>query len=169
LPIEKIPPRDEGFSITREFYALEDKKNEDALTQAKVGDVLRGHIKIFVPKYRNFVSVEDFIPAGVELINFDLATADRSLIAEEEGNNRYYYDWRLRYENERKFNPDMKEYRNDRLFLFKENLPEGEYEFDYYVRVLVPGKFHHLPAVVSEMYFPENFARTSGRYFQVAQ
>jgi len=41
------------------------------------------------------------------------------------------------------------------------------YEFDYYVRALIRGKFTHLPAVVSEMYFPENFGRTNGGYFEI--
>ncbi len=163
LPIDKIPPRDEGFSITREFYSLEDKEGENPIAKASPGDVLRGHIEVLVPEGRNFVAVEDFIPAGVELINFNLATENKSLMAEEQND----YDWWRGYYDSRKLRPNMKELRDDRLFLFKERLPAGEYEYDYYVRVLIPGKFHHLPAIVSEMYFPENFARTSGRYFEV--
>jgi len=163
LPIDTIPPRDEGFSITREFYHLEDKEGENPVIEASPGDVLRGQIKIFVPEGRNFVAVEDFIPAGVELINLNLATENKSLLAEEQKDYKW---WRSYYDN-KKLRPDMKELRDDRLFLFKERLSAGEYEYDYFVRVLVPGKFHHLPAVVSEMYFPENFARTSGRYFEV--
>ena len=163
LPIDTIPPRDEGFSITREFYHLEDKKGENPVTQASPGDVLRGQIKVLVPEGRNFVAVEDFIPAGVELINFNLATEDKSLLVEDQND----YNWWSNYYNNKKLRPNMKELRDDRLFLFMENLPAGEYEYDYYIRVLIPGKFHHLPAIVSEMYFPENFARTSGRYFEV--
>ena len=163
LPINSIPPCDEGFTITREFYALEDKEGENPIAEAKPGDVLRGRIKIFVPARRNFVAVEDFIPAGVELINFNLATEDKSLLNEEQND----YDWARGYYDNKKLHPNMKELRDDRLFLFKENLPAGEYEYDYYVRVLIPGKFYHLPAVVSEMYFPENFGRTSGGYFEV--
>lgn len=166
LPINQIPPRDEGFTIERDFYAIDDKKNENPIKEAKVGDVLRGHIKLLVPAQRNFVSVEDFIPAGTELVNFNLATEDQSLIAEDGNNNTEDYYW-WDYYNDGKLHPDMVEYRNDRLFLFKEGLEEGEYEYDYYVRVLVPGKFHHLPAVASEMYFPENFGRTRGDYFTV--
>jgi len=165
LPINQIPPRDEGFTIERDFFAIDDKKNENPIKEAKVGDVLRGHIKLLVPAQRNFVSVEDFIPAGTELVNFNLATEDQSLIAEDGNNNRDNYWWD--YYNDGKLHPDMVEYRNDRLFLFTEGLSEGEYEYDYYVRVLVPGKFHHLPAVASEMYFPENFGRTRGDYFEI--
>ena len=63
--------------------------------------------------------------------------------------------------------PDAEESHDDRLFLFRERLQPGVYEFEYYVRALIPGTYHHLPAVVSEMYFPENFGRTDGRYFTI--
>ncbi|MFZ2969772.1 MAG: alpha-2-macroglobulin family protein [Minisyncoccia bacterium] len=167
LPIDQIPPRDEGFTITREFYRLNDKENKDPLSEASVGEVLRGQIKVLVPAQRNFVSVEDFIPAGAELVNFNLATEDQSLIAENKDYDESSYYWWNYYYDDNKLRPDMTEYRDDRLFLFKESLAQGEYEYDYYIRVLIPGTFHHLPAVVSEMYFPENFGRTSGEYFKV--
>jgi len=51
--------------------------------------------------------------------------------------------------------------------LFKQRLEPGVYEYDYFVRALIPGSFHHLPAVVSEMYFPENFGRTRGESFSI--
>ncbi|MCK5472140.1 hypothetical protein KAI54_03055, partial [Candidatus Gracilibacteria bacterium] len=169
LPIDSIPPRDEGFTISRNFYYLDDEKFEKPIAQAKVGDVLRGHMEIIVPEQRNFVAIEDFIPAGVELINFNLATEDRGLIeasrntdgSENQASSRQSYDRTLR--------PRRQEMRDDRLFLFDESLRPGTYVFDYFVRVLVPGKFHHLPAVISEMYFPENFARTRGSYFEVVE
>jgi len=167
LPINEIPPRDEGFTIIREFYKLDDKENKNPVSEANVGEVLRGHIKVLAPAQRNFVSVEDFIPAGAELVKFNLATEDKSLIAENKDYDENNYYWWNYYYDDNKLRPDMTEYRNDRLFLFKERLPEGEYEYDYYIRVLIPGTFHHLPAVVSEMYFPENFGRTNGEYFKV--
>lgn len=174
LPIDQIPPRDEGFTVTREFYNVDDKENKNPITEAKIGDVLRGHIKVFAPEPRNFVAIEDFIPAGTELVNFDLDTSDKSLLEKNESDSGYYgldyggyYDWRGEYYHNKQIWPDVKEVRDDRLFIFKERFPQGEFEYDYYVRVLIPGKFHHLPAVVSEMYFPENFGRTRGSYFKV--
>lgn len=153
LPMNSIPPRDEGFSITREWYKVDDTKLSTPVTQAQVGDVLRGKITIIVPEERNFVAIEDFIPAGTELVNFRLETSDRSLLDQEQEIMS------------RKLYVDREEVRNDRLFLFKEWLSPGTYEYDYFVRVLTPGKFHHLPAIISEMYFPENFARTRGDFF----
>ncbi len=164
LPANRIPPRDEGFSITREFYSLEDKKNENPLTKAKVGDVLRVRLQITVPKSRNFVMVEDFIPAGMEIVNLDLATEQKSLLLEDEYKRNENY-WRRYFD--RSLYPQYKAMHDDRAFLYVEHLSPGVYEFEYFVRALIKGKFTHLPAMVSEMYFPENFGRTSGRFFEI--
>jgi len=155
LPANQIPPRDEGFSIIRGFYSLEDKKNQNPLKKGKVGKVLRAHLQITVPKSRNFVIVEDFIPAGMEIVNLDLSTEQKSLRLQEKELKG------------RELIPDFKEIHDDRVFLYVESLEPGVYEFDYFVRPLIKGKFIHLPAQVSEMYFPENFGRTSGDYFEI--
>ncbi len=168
LPVDKIGARDEGFTIERGFYKLDDTDNEKAIAEAKVGDVLRGHLKIVVPRSRNFVSIEDYIPAGVELINFNLATESQTAIendATKDNSDINNYDDDYNYWGI--LRPDITENRDDRLFLFSQSLSEGVYEYDYYVRVLIPGTFNHLPAVISEMYFPENFGRTKGEYFVV--
>ncbi|NIA18416.1 MAG: hypothetical protein GWO79_00885, partial [Actinobacteria bacterium] len=173
------PPRDEGFTISRNFYSIDDKDKENPIRTARVGDVLKGHIQIILPKARNFVAIEDYIPAGSELINFNLDTENISSIRSENSSNRKNsncyggyrgcYNWYDAWKKERKLNPEVEEMRNDRVFLFKERLQEGIYEYDYYIRLLVPGKFNHLPATVSEMYFPENFGRTSGGWFVVEE
>jgi len=155
LPADKIPPRDEGFSIQRTVHRLQDKENEEPVKEAKVGDVLRVHLQITVPKTRRFVLVEDFIPAGFEIVNLGLATEQKSLRLQEKEIKG------------REFIPDFKELRDDRAVLFKEYLTPGVYEFDYFVRALTKGKFTHLPARVSEMYSPENFGRTPGGYFEI--
>jgi uncharacterized protein YfaS (alpha-2-macroglobulin family) len=121
-------------------------------------------LEITVPKTRKFVMVEDFIPAGMEIVNLDLATEQKSLLAEEEYKKDRDY-WREHFD--RSLYPDFKEIHDDRVFLYLENLSPGVYEFDYYVRALIKGKFSHLPAQVSEMYFPENFGRTPGSYFEI--
>jgi len=155
LPAEKIPPRDEGFSISRAFYGLEDKENKKPLKEAVPGEVLRVHLEITVPKSRRFVIVEDYIPAGMEIVNLDLATEQKSLrLQEKELTGRELF---LQH----------KELYDDRAFLFTENIGPGVYEFDYFVRALTKGKFTHLPARVYEMYFPETFGRTNGGYFTI--
>lgn len=171
LPAASIAPRDEGFTVERNYYVLTDKDFKTPVKNAVVGDLLKGRINIKVPKDRRQIALEDFIPAGVELVNFNLATEnpaeaiDASVNVNE--NDRRPFDFRADWNKRRMLYPDKQEVRDDRLFVYKEYLSEGEYVFDYYVRVLVPGRFQWLPAQVSEMYFSENFGRTGGGWFVV--
>ncbi len=220
LPIDQIAPRDEGFNIERQLYKLDDKENKNPVTDAKVGDVLRGHLKITVSKQRNLVAVESFIPAGTELVNFNLATEDQTLTSQTTtpSPNPYVQGEVIVVENQKpvlvekpgfwkrvwlalvspfrgksktsvpnpegdlpdmlysqsarvpnSFYADATEYHDDRLMLFTQNLRPGVYEYDYFVRALIPGKFQYLPATAYELYTPENFGRTSGGYFEVKQ
>ncbi len=208
LPVKQIAPRDEGIAIERGFYKLTDKTNSNPLTHAKVGDVVRGVLTIISPKPRHLFAIEDYIPAGFELVDFSLATEDQALlegvgaqtttdkivsaplgkmaaddsffsvfagiarglfaasgwfggseVSEAEASVIVY----------QKFYPDFSELRDDRLFLFAQSLSPGTYSYEYYVRATTPGTFSHLPAVASEMYFPENFGRTAGSVFTVEQ
>lgn len=42
LPVESLPPRDEGITITRDIYALTDTKEEKPLRDARIGDIVKG-------------------------------------------------------------------------------------------------------------------------------
>lgn len=202
LPTENIPPRDEGIMISRNYYVLTDTQSTRPILEAKVGDVVRGEIRLITPKPRSLFAVEDFIPAGFELIDFNLSTEDQSVIDSQSGkpavgkNSGFYsvlssapfrnllgaigaaYDTSLpqiyeedlaKKEQIQTLVPDFKELHDDRLFLFNQNLPAGEYVYNYYARVTTAGTFRELPAVASELYFPEIFGRTEGNLFKVNQ
>lgn len=79
LPTASIVPRDEGFSVRRELYKLDDTTFAHPIHEAVQGEVLHGRVIISVPKTRSHVSIEDFIPAGVEIVNQRFATEDQSL------------------------------------------------------------------------------------------
>ncbi len=148
-------PRDEGFTITRQLYALDDKAGNTPLTKAKAGDLVREHLTIVVPVERRNVQIEDFIPAGLEIVDLSLATESKELRFNQiEIKAPEIY-------------PDFKEIRDDRAYIYTSRLSPGVYEFDYYLRALVPGSYSQLPAIVSEMYSPENFGRTGSASFQV--
>ena len=217
LPVDKVAPRDEGFTVRREFFKADDTDSKEPLSAANVGDVLKVHLTISTPKDRNFVAIEDFIPAGTEIVNTNLATEDQTkkdTTNDSEFYNGDYYDEGIGVSGSNgtalsfvlknhlftsvfralgflgfdilgrqdldddyyapktrhgRFSPSAEEAHDDRLFLFRERLPKGVYEFDYYVRALIPGTYHHLPAVASELYFPENFGRTGGEYFVITK
>jgi len=169
LPADTMGPRDEGFAISHGFYALSDTKGQTPINQAHVGDVLREHIEFTVPVTRNDVSIEDFIPAGMEIVDTSLATEDKTL--SNDVVRSAYEDQDISNSEQdvqdSTFWPDHQEWKDDRAFLYKESLSPGTYSFDYKVRALVPGKYLRLPSQISELYTPENFGRTGAGSFTI--
>jgi uncharacterized protein YfaS (alpha-2-macroglobulin family) len=155
LPSAELPPRDEGLTINRNLYALTDVSNATPLAGATVGDVVREHIEVTVPVTRRNVLIEDFIPAGTEIVDTSLSTEDKTLSSVEK-----------QVKNPRLW-PTHKELRDDRYVLVIDELPPGTYQYDYFLRALIPGTYTYLPAQASETYNPENFGRTATGLFTV--
>lgn len=188
LPAEKIQPRSEGFVIQRSYYRMDDEKMLNPVTDAKPGENLRAKLTVIVPEDRTAVAVEAPVPAGMEIVNFELATADKTLTYGYEKGQLVVPPCVPLYgsgvgagpcatvdsESDGYFtgfsgNWTHKEIRDDRLALFADRLPKGVYQYNYFVQVTTVGSFINPPAVVSEMYFPENFGRTEGGKFEVKE
>ncbi len=169
LPIAKIDAREEGISITREYYKSDDDKQEFPVSGGEIGEVLHGIITISVPDERHFVAVESPIPSGSELINLRLKTSDQTL---QNGPvavpYREYYEKQAYSAREQWgwYSPWVHtEMRDDKLLLFADRLSPGVYTADYFIRITHEGEFAHPPARAEEMYFPEVFGRTEGEVF----
>ena len=195
LPVGHVAPRDEGFTVTRAFYAFDDTKHMLPLTQVKVGDVVRARISVATPKERSQVGIEAVIPAGFELVNFRLSTEDQSLVdapsemnAEDEGpygrvwptallggigiiegniEDDYVDVERNQRAKQLELYPNFVEQKDDRLIAFVERLDPGVYVYEYYLRALTPGTFQYLPVTARELNFPEHFGRTQGEMVTV--
>lgn len=163
VPIEKAIKRDEGFSVTNGFYKLDDKECIGAVNSAVVGEVLKGRVEFVVPRDRYYISLLSYIPAGFEIINFNLSTENQNLYTDKNPYKEYVPS------SKQELYSDYQEVRDDRIYAFKEYLSAGVYTFDYYVRALIPGKYSLMPSYVSEKLTPENFGRTSGSQFVINQ
>ena len=80
LDRDSIPARSEGVDVTRNFYAFSDVRRENPVQEAELGDVLVGKVSFSFSKPLVLFAVEDIIPAGFELINFDYVTEDKTLL-----------------------------------------------------------------------------------------
>jgi len=188
LPIQSVAPRDEGITINRELTSL---KDNEVVNKVKVGEVVKGKLTLTIPEEYTNVSIEDMIPAGFEIVNFSLDTEDQSLkdeytstnIKKEQNNNNLfanalnaisgffansnseYYDGHT--EKISKIYPSHLESHDDRIFMYIDELSPGVYEYEYFLRALVPGDFQHLPARAEEIYFPEIFGTTYGEIITI--
>lgn len=160
LPLSEMKARNEGIEVLQEYYSTDDSKLEKPLTAAKVGQNLHGRMTVIVPEDRNYVMIEDFLPAGLEGIDFNLKTSQQNLDQSSEGcEYECYNGWYFNHN----------EVRDDRVMYFADYLPKGVYEIDYYVRATSTGKFADLPVVAQETYYPEVFGRSAGRTFTVTE
>jgi uncharacterized protein YfaS (alpha-2-macroglobulin family) len=181
LPTEQIQPRNEGILVTNSYYKLDDEKMEHPVNSAKVGETLKVKTTLVVPDQKYYVMLEDFLPAGLEGIDFSLETSKKNLKIKNsqsylnetkstEGLSDIFPEsetlyWRGSWATNWYFSHS--EIKDDRVMYFADNLPKGVYNIEYFVRASIKGTFHDLPALAQETYFPEVFGRSKGSIFTV--
>lgn len=139
---DPLPPREEGFTIFKELLPFD--KNTRSTT-FKRGDIVRVRLEFVLPAERRNVVINDGLPAGLEAVNFSLATAQRHLTVNENKNYRFNHV----------------EIYGDRVLIFADRLPAGAYKFEYIAKASTKGEFTVPVAQIEEMYNPEVFGRTS--------
>lgn len=182
LPPEKTPTREEGLIVSREYYSLDDVKEEEPLTEFKVGENYKGHIVLVVPQEMNFVLVQDLLPAGFEPIDMTLAITSRAAdlmasegVAQEGGyGGDYEEEWFPLYDDvitEQDYGTDYafqhQEIRDDAIVWSDEAIPPGVYHIRYPVRTTTSGTFLMPGAIAFEFYEPEIFGRSRTRVIEI--
>ena len=126
-----------GMQITRTLTA----QDGTPVTSLKAGERYRVNLTVTTPAPRWFVAVEDFVPAGFEIVNSSLATESHDTDDTPSAfGAREIYD--------------------GRIAAFADFLPAGTHTFTYTVSVLCAGTFNYPAAWASLMYEPEVFGRT---------
>ena len=157
---DQIEPADEGMGILRETEPVRVDQKE-----LKVGTTQKVTLTITVPETRHFVAVESMLPAGFEPIDLGFATSQQAEYGTDINNADSWDD----YWKSQVWRFSHIEFRDDRVFLFADELPAGVYKYEYLVRATVPGTFRERPAKVWEMYNPETFGQTNGGWLEVKE
>ena len=159
LPAAQIEAVDRGIIIERNYYDPEDRENP--VTEMTQGQTFLARLTVVVPNTLHYVLIEDFLPAGLEVV-------DTSLKTSEQIGAPSTYDW------DDYFNQgwgwwyfDHIELRDEMVVLSADYLPRGTYDYTYLVRASTPGEFGVIPPVAQEFYFPEVYGRGAGSMFIV--
>ncbi len=164
-PVEDIAPLDRGISVSRAYFPLgSDLKTATPVTSAKVGDSLTVRLTILLPTDIYHFVVEDYIPAGAEILNTNLKTSQLGPTGEPVP----LYDPRDPYSNGWGwwlFN--AAQIYDDHISWTASYLPAGTYELTYTLTILQPGEYNLLPARAWMFYFPEVQGNSAGGRLEI--
>jgi uncharacterized protein YfaS (alpha-2-macroglobulin family) len=123
------------------------------------GQLVLGEILVVTSSAREFVVIDDPLPAGLEAVDTSLLTSSLGERALDAGCLDCDDD------------PDSsrsgfvrRELRDDRALFFVDAMGPGVHRYRYLARATTLGRFVVPPLRVEEMYSPENFGR-SGAFF----
>lgn len=129
----------QGVALQRVYEDLGTGERKSTFRQ---GDLVRVRLKLQVTAEKNYLAIDDPIPAGCEIQDSALQTT-RQQDPQRRGGNSWYFNHVEAYD--------------DRLQVFADLLPAGSYEFTYTVRATAAGTFLAPGAKAEEMYNPEVF------------
>ena len=169
-----VTPEDGGIRVERWYERYE---GGSPITRVTEGELVRVRLRITVPTMRQFVVVDDALPAGLEAVDLSLRTA--SLIpgpgassATPEPADREQQEsgpqWGFGRWDSGWWSPfDYREIRDDRVVYSANVLWPGTYTATYVARATTPGTFVRPPAHAEEMYNPAVYGRSDGGVFVV--
>jgi uncharacterized protein YfaS (alpha-2-macroglobulin family) len=170
---------DQGFFVTKtlspirpeELATLSARPAERGVTKFRAGDLVVADLLVVTPSAREYVVVDDPLPAGFEAVDTGLSTTSSAF--SRAGNeasgcegdcggsgsratgNGYVAVW------------SRKELRDDRALYFVDHMPGGIYHFRYFARATTAGRFVVPPTKAEGMYEPETFGRTAAAIVEV--
>lgn len=154
-PQGETTAKEEGLSVMK--IIVDPQKPNTPLGTLTAGSVAKISLTIATTQDRNFVVVDDPIPAGFEIIDRSFETTASSILPSE-----------MKPEEQWRWNPfKHREFYDDRALFFADYLPAGIHTVSYLVRATRYGSFQ-LPSTRAEgMYEPEVFGQTSSKIFKV--
>jgi uncharacterized protein YfaS (alpha-2-macroglobulin family) len=170
-PVEDVEPVDAGMRIERVYLAGDCEKDCLSLSSVELGSdqLVTAQLTLVLPHDSYYVMVEDFIPAGTEILNRSLKTSQQALDApeidvevqpqyDEENPFAEGWGWWLFHE------PQI---RDDGILFSADYLPAGTYVLKYTLVPLQTGEYRALPAHAWESFFPEVQGTSAGAVFEI--
>jgi alpha-2-macroglobulin len=164
-----VRPVDRGIQVERWYERVDTKA---PVTRVAAGELVRVRLRITVPSDRQFVVLDDPLPAGLEAVDLSLRTVrppglglpeERDAFGGADSGGWYFGSWDSGVWSVF----DHKELRDDRVIYFATYLWAGTHTATYLARATTAGTFAMPPAHAEEMYNPAVNGRTGGGEFVV--
>jgi hypothetical protein len=170
-PVEEVAPLEKGVSVSRAYYPSTEAclrasaTEEDVCSRiqgARTGELVTVRLTLTVPETAYYLLVEDFIPAGTEILDTSLKTSQLGTVPEFDPRRPLDEGWGWWYFGE----PQVYD---DHIAWAADSLPPGTYELTYQLVVLQPGEYRVLPARAWQFYFPEVQGNSAGEIFEIRE
>ncbi len=157
LPVESIQPLDQGMSLSRQYFTLDDSKNP--ITDIQRGQLVRVRLTMVIPDALHYIVIDDPLPAGLEAIDASITTDTivPTKYTVQDYNERGWGWWFFTHT----------ELRDEKVVLSADYLPAGTYVYTYLARAGTAGTFKVIPPTATEFYFPDVGGRGAGSQFVV--
>jgi hypothetical protein len=148
--------KEEGIFVSKSIETLD---HVPLAQHFKAGTIAKVTLTIASNQDRNYVVVDDPLPAGFETVNLSFQTTAKNLNSsgEPQHEDRMQFDYSF----------DHTEMHDDRVLLFEDYLPAGVHTFSYLVRVTSFGEFQMPSTRAEAMYEPEVFGQTSSCHVRI--
>jgi alpha-2-macroglobulin len=166
-PVEDVRPLDSGMRIDRAYCKPDSAKGCTPVASAKLDtdQTLTAQLTLVLPKDSYYVMVEDYFPAGMEILDRSLKTSQQtgeSTDVEVQFDDRDPFaegwGWWLFHE------PQV---RDDSILFAADYLPAGTYVLTYTLIPLQAGEYRVLPAHAWQAFFPEVQGTSAGTLFEI--
>lgn len=137
-----------GFAMRRTYETLDGRSLEGK--PIPLGTVVRVRVSLESKEKRNYVAVDDKLPAGLEPLNASLATTEKLELGAPTPETAKGLEVM-----------SFTETRDSRVAFYADELPPGAYEWVYLARATTAGKFIRPPASAEAMYEPQVSGATS--------
>ncbi len=170
-PAEDVAPLSRGINLARAYFPVDAACQEGEcapLHEAAAGELVEVHLTLTLDQAAYFLLVEDFLPAGAEVLDTSLKTTQQVIPELEPVEPEPLYDpgnpfsngWGSWYFSA----PSVYD---ERISWTAEYLPAGTYELTYLFSLTQPGEFQVLPAHARQTYFPEVQGSSAGAVFSI--
>jgi alpha-2-macroglobulin len=173
-PVEDVKPLDAGMRIERVYMGSDCRTSQSGSAQScpplstlqlAADKPVTAQLTLVLPHDAYYVMVEDFIPAGMEILNRGLKTSQQALESpevqvqfDEEDPFANGWGWWLFHE------PQI---RDEGILFSADYLPAGTYVLTYILIPLQAGEYSVLPAHAWESFFPEVQGTSAGAVFEI--
>jgi uncharacterized protein YfaS (alpha-2-macroglobulin family) len=170
-PVQDVAPLQRGISLGRAYYPVEQECQAGdcaPLEESAAGELVEVRLTLTLDQAAYYLLVEDYLPAGAEVLDTSLKTAQQVIPELEPQEPEPLYDprdpfsdgWGSWYFSEPRVH-------DERIAWSADFLPAGTYQLTYLLNLSQPGEFQVLPARAWQFYFPEVQGNSAGAVFSI--